>query len=265
MPNFYAHLRLCRTVARQAPPELRTMLEREEDAYICGGFGPDPLYFYIQGLGAARIRQAGTELHHHTGAAAMEPFRRPVKEGWPYAASFAAGYLLHYLLDARCHPFVNAVARQGRYTHFALEGEYDRYLLCRDGLDYPTALPQRELPPGLYRVAARMAEPVTPEIYRRALADFRYVALRLGRWAGTPVRHAFNAVSHIPAVRPIRGMVLGPQIDPKLQRYMLSLDRLWSSAAETAQAELERFFHAVEQDLPFSETLGRDFRGNKEE
>ncbi len=264
MPNFYAHLRLCQMVARQAPPELRAVLERDWDAFACGSFGPDPLYFYV-GPRAGQIRQAGLELHHHSGGAALERFRVPLKENRPFATAFSAGYLLHYLLDARCHPFVNQVAAQGRYTHFALEGEYDRYLLRRDGLDYEAALPQRTMPDAFYALAAQMAVPVTPEIYQRSLRDFRWLSLRFGHWAGKPVRHAVNAASHLPPARPIRGMILGKTPDVKLERYMLTLDRLSASAAETALVELGRFFGAVEQDMPFSEALGRDFSGKKEE
>lgn len=265
MPNFYAHLQLCRRVEQQVSPELREILLRDHDAYLCGGFGPDPLYFYIQGPGAGQVRRAGLDLHHHSGAAAMERFRVPVKEKWPYAVAFASGYLLHFLLDARCHPYVNQVAGRGIYTHFALEGEYDRYLLRKDGTDYASALPKKEMPPEFYALAARMADPVTPAIYQKALADFRWVSLKFGAWAGKPVRHVVNAASHIPPARPIRGMILGSQPDVKLERYMLTLDRLCASAAETAAVELGRFFGAVEQDMPFSEALGRDFSGNREE
>ncbi len=261
MPNFYAHICMCRAVEQRVSPELREILERDEDACLCGGFGPDPLYFYVQGPLSARIRYAGTAIHHHTGAEAMEPFRKPVQENWPYAVAFAAGYLLHYLLDAKCHPFVNQVAQSGAYTHFALEGEYDRVLLRRDGIGYADALPPRELPDVFCELAARMAKPVTPEIYRKALQSFRWVSLRFGAWAGTPVSTAVNAFSHLPPAHSLRGMILGAEPDPGLERYVMTLDRLCESAADAAVEELSRFFEAVKEDRPFSEALGRTYSG----
>lgn len=264
MPNFYAHLKLCETVAERVSPELREILLRDADAYLCGGLGPDPLYFY-RGVGMGRIRRAGLSIHHGSGAAAMEPFREPVKEKRPFAAAFAAGYLIHYLLDVRCHPFVKKIAAEGKYTHFALEGEYDRYLLRRDGLDYPAALPKKAFPAEFYALAAEMAEPVTPEIYKKALGDFRWVSLKIGAWTGTPVRSLVNAVSRIPPARPLRGMIPGKAPDPKLPRYLLTLDRLLHSAADTAAAELEGFFRAVREDAPLSRRLGRDFSGKETE
>ena len=265
MPNFYAHLQLCRRVEQLVPEELGELLRREEDVFFCGGFGPDPLYFYVQGLHAGAIRQAGLDIHHHSGAEAMEVFRRPVKEHWPYARAFAAGYLLHFLLDSRCHPFVKRIAAQGQYTHFALEGEYDRYLLRHARLGYQDALPKKPLPPAFFALAAQMAEPVTPEIYEKALANFRWTSIKLGRWAGKPVRHVLNAASRIPPARPVRGAILPPETDHQLEHYLLSLDRLCAGAAEAAPGELEAFFRAVEEDRPFSLSRGRDYSGNKEE
>lgn len=263
MPNFYAHIRFCLAVRRRLPPSLRAVLTAERDSFLCGGFGPDPLYFYTGRHGPGKIRQAGLELHHHSGAQAMEAFRRPVLEQRPYAVSFSAGYLLHYLLDSHCHPYIKATAETGEITHFALEGEYDRYLLRQDQVGYREALPQKLLPRSFYALAAEMAPEVTPEIYRQALREFRWVSLKLGVWAGSPVRHAVNAVSHVPAARPIRGAVLDKEPpNQATMEHLKALDALTEEAVEIAAVELGRFFGAVQENMPFSEALGRDFSGN---
>lgn len=263
MPNFYAHIRFCLAVRRQLPPRLRATLTAERDMFLCGGFGPDPLYFYAGHRGAGEIRREGLRLHHHSGAEAMERLRQPVLEKRPFAVSFSAGYLLHYLLDARCHPYVYQVVEQGRLSHFALEAEFDRYLLARDGLSYQQALPRKELPADFYGVAAEMFEGLTPEVYRRALGDFRWVSLKFGRWVGKPVRHAVNAVSRIPAAHPIRGMILSREVEEAAKPHLTELDRLCQEAVAPAAVELGRFFGAVEAGMPFSDALGRDFSGKE--
>ena len=101
MPNFYAHLLYGREVCRKVQPSLQRTLLRQWDTFCCGNFGPDPLYFYVGGRQAGAVRQAGIRLHHGTGADALEAYRQPVKMGRPNAAAFAAGYLLHYMLDSR--------------------------------------------------------------------------------------------------------------------------------------------------------------------
>lgn len=151
MPNFYAHLLFGREVSRRMPPELQRTLLRQWDAFCCGNFGPDPLYFYVGGRHAGAVRQAGIRLHHGSGRAALEAYRQPVKEGKPCAAAFAAGYLLHFALDSQMHPYVLRTIADGTVTHFALEGEFDRRLLRQDGRAYLDAMPQR---PGAAGAAA---------------------------------------------------------------------------------------------------------------
>ena len=248
---------------KRLSPKLRAILTAERDAYLCGGFGPDPLYFHAAGKQAGPVRQAGIELHHHSGAAAMEPFRRPILEQWPYSLSFAAGFLMHYLLDAHCHPYILSVEESGEFSHFALEGEYDRYLMVRDNLSLREALPKRPLPWPLCVVAAEMAPAVTPEIYRRTLWEFRWTSLRMGGWAGTPLHGVVNAVSRVPPARRLRGMILGKQPQPGLEEHLEALDQRISEAVELAEVELGRFLGAVEQDMPFSQALGRDFAGRE--
>jgi hypothetical protein len=264
MPNFYAHIRFCLAVRQQLPPKLRAILTAERDAFLCGGFGPDPLYFYTGSKGPGTMRQVGVSLHHGTGAAALEPFRQAVLGEKPYGVSFAAGYLLHYLLDAQCHPYVKAVAQEGELTHFALEGEYDRYLLKKDGLSYRAALPQRELPETFYETAACMAPQVTPEVYRQALRSFRLVAVKLGDWAGTPLHYGVNALSRVPKASPLRGMILGKKLLTAQEPHVAALDQCCQEAVPLALVELGRFFEAIRQGMPFSEALGRDFSGREE-
>lgn len=265
MPNYYAHIRFCLLVRKRLGPKLRAILTAERDSYLCGGFGPDPLYFFSGGKPAGAVRQAGLDLHHHSGAAAMEAFRKPLLEQWPYSLSFSAGYLMHYLLDAHCHPYVYGVAAEGEFSHMALEGEYDRYLMEQDGLSLREALPKRPLPYDLCRLAAEMAPEVTPEIYRRSLEKFRWISLRLGGWAGTPLHGAVNAISRVPPARPLRGMILGRQPQPGLEVHVAALEQRFQEAVELAEVELGRFLEAVREDVPFSEALGRDFAGNEEE
>ena len=186
MPNFYAHLLYGREVCRKVQPSLQRTLLRQWDTFCCGNFGPDPLYFYVGGRQAGAVRQAGIRLHHGTGADALEAYRQPVKMGRPNAAAFAAGYLLHYMLDSRMHPFVLKTVAEGEVTHFALEGEFDRHLLLRDGRAYPDAMPERPVTKELLQAASYMAPEVTPDHYRVALKRFRMVSCRIGSWPERP-------------------------------------------------------------------------------
>lgn len=263
MPNFYAHLLYGREVCRRMQPAIQRALLRQWDTFCCGNFGPDPLYSYVGGRQAGAVRQAGIRLHHGSGADAMELFRQPVKTGKPNAAAFAAGYLLHYVLDSRMHPFVLKTVEAGQVTHFALEGEFDRYLLRRDGRAYPDAMPERPVTKELLQAAAYMAPELTPEQYRVALKRFRMISCRIGSWAGTPMRHVVNAASHLPPVRKIRGSVLEQEPSGVLVEYLTQMDRIFAAAIPEGAELLAEFFRCVEQDLPMPAGLGTDYSGNE--
>ena len=248
MPNFYAHLLFGREVSRRMPPELQRTLLRQWDAFCCGNFGPDPLYFYVGGRHAGAVRQAGIRLHHGSGRAALEAYRQPVKEGKPCAAAFAAGYLLHFALDSQMHPYVLRTIADGTVTHFALEGEFDRRLLRQDGRAYLDAMPQR---------------PVTPDVYRIALKRFRMVSCRIGNWAGSPVRHVVNAASVLPPVRGIRGSVLEQEPQGDMLRYLRDMEEIFAAAVPHGAALLEDFFAAVEEGKPLPAALELDYSGNE--
>ena len=225
--------------------ELRGIVEQEWDAYCCGGFGPDPLFFSIGTPGSAKIRDAGIFLHRHSGADAMLPFRRPVTLNMPYAVSFTAGYLLHFLLDSHCHPYVYAQAEAGVITHFALESEFDRYLIRKTAQSYPDAIPVRPLDEEFCSVAARMDPAVTTGIYRRCLRQFRTFCCQTGRWSGTPVRHIVNGISRIPAASGIRGLLTNREPDEDAARCIAEMENLLDQTAETAAQDVEEALEAM--------------------
>ena len=210
------------------------------------------------------MRQAGIRLHHGTGADALEAYRQPVKMGRPNAAAFAAGYLLHYMLDSRMHPFVLKTVAEGEVTHFALEGEFDRHLLLRDGRAYPDAMPERPVTKELLQAASYMAPEVTPDHYRVALKRFRMVSCRIGSWTGTPMRHVVNAASHLPPVRKIRGSVLEQEPGGVFVEHLARMDDIFAAAIPEGAALLEEFFRCVECDLPMPAGLRTDYSGNEE-
>lgn len=49
--------------------------------------------------------------------------------------AFLFGFILHYALDRTGHKYVNEMVNQGVASHFTIEAEFDRMLLCMDGYD----------------------------------------------------------------------------------------------------------------------------------
>ena len=49
--------------------------------------------------------------------------------------AFLFGFILHYALDRTGHKYVNEMVDKGVASHFTIEAEFDRMLLCMDGYD----------------------------------------------------------------------------------------------------------------------------------
>lgn len=49
--------------------------------------------------------------------------------------AFLFGFILHYALDRTGHKYINEQVRKGVASHFTIEAEFDRMLLCMDGYD----------------------------------------------------------------------------------------------------------------------------------
>lgn len=49
--------------------------------------------------------------------------------------AFMFGFILHYALDRTGHKYINEMVNRGVASHFTIEAEFDRMLLCMDGYD----------------------------------------------------------------------------------------------------------------------------------
>lgn len=256
MPNFYTHLRFGRHVAQSLPPELKNRVEREWDSFCCGNFGPDPLYF-------CQLRQTGLNLHHGTGAQALERYREAIATDQPYGVSFAAGYFLHHLLDSSLHPLVYRAMEETGCSHRQVEGELDRLLLERDEAWHREAMPVKSLPRAFYYMAGKMAPEVTPEHYAKGLKRFRFVSIKLCDWTGKPVRHAANLASRLPRIHGLYGAVLEKEPEERLRIYLTEMVQCYRETVEKAPERLEAFLDCARQGKPFPEGMQVDFSGNQ--
>ena len=238
MPNYYAHLTFGRRVLPELPALLRGSLAREESAFLVGCLGPDPLFFY-RPLTPSRPRVAGIALHHAPFRAPAETLLTLVKEGAPFAGSYAAGFLCHFALDSTCHPLV-AEAVAGGLSHSAVESELDRALMAAQGLDplKRTPLPRFDLPPAFFVTAASLFSGVSPAAFAEALASFRRVCRLQTRTAGTWVYRAMDRLgSRFSSLGALRGSVLTPRPDQAcVPAAAMLLERLEEEIRPTARA-----------------------------
>lgn len=159
MPSMYAHHCFGGLVLSLLPREVQGTIQQCRDEYEIGLQGPD-IFFYQDPLGWGRIPQYGNALHKKSGreffSDALEQYfkwyieeneeesKNLTKQGKEYltknkeaeqSAVYLYGVVCHFCLDSTCHPVINDIDAAHIATHAELEGDFDRYLIAKEGRD----------------------------------------------------------------------------------------------------------------------------------
>lgn len=135
MPACYAHYRFGREALPQLPSDARQCIQRFRRMYDMGLNGPDIFFYYFNPLSKVNVPDLARSFHCQSGA---EFFTHAWAQADTEAAkAYLYGLLGHYCLDSVCHPFVNRMVEIGEARHVALESEFERYLMEKDGLPAP--------------------------------------------------------------------------------------------------------------------------------
>ncbi len=143
MPTTYTHDRFGTDVLTALPEDARLQISEEQDLYMIGLQGPDILFYY-KPLVKNKIVAYGHYLHDKPGRFFFGNAARLLFSGScpPEGAqlSYICGCLAHFALDVVCHPDIVAWEQSSGVSHAEVEGEFDRYLLVRDGYDPVSAV-----------------------------------------------------------------------------------------------------------------------------
>jgi hypothetical protein len=147
MPSIYTHEAFGKAVLHQLPEEMKETIHEYPNLYQIGLQGPDVLFFY-QPFKKNRTNSTGINMHSQSLLQWLIPATRMIynkgKDTPEY--SYYLGFILHYLLDSKCHPYINSMVKELRFNHIELETEFDRYLLTKRGHD-PLHYPVYKLVP----------------------------------------------------------------------------------------------------------------------
>ena len=194
MPDFYAHEVFGAKVFAALPKPVQDRLEPEKDAWQCGLYGPDPLFFYHP-LWPNRPCHEGHILHRQPPAVVLARYHTQTAMATPYAAAYAAGYYCHYALDAACHPLVNQSSRGNALRHTIIEGAFDR-ALRQSGAGHERAPLELPTDSAVYAAAAMGYQYAQPDQYRAALKRFLQASRMLaGLRNNTPAREKYRATA----------------------------------------------------------------------
>ena len=285
MPNYYAHLTFGQRVLADLPAGLSELIEQEREAFDLGCLGPDPLFFY-QPIRPNAVRREGIKMHRRSALPAVERLRQAIEDGVPMSTGYGAGFLCHLALDSACHGYVDDRAADGPISHMAIEGEYDRMLMERDGLNAAEQSPlpsapandpegfsgllrtlslKNELPGavlGDLEAASQAFVHASPDQMRRAYRSMAFFSGFLARSNGRMTGKVIGAVSHMLPIPSAKGIALKETPHPSAQESNADLNRLLEAAIPETAEQITAFFQAISAETPVPRWFDRDFKGN---
>lgn len=162
MPNHNAHTCFGMWALEELSPEAQEKCTGDLPVFRTALYGPDPLIFC-----SVQAKQRSDYLHKTWRTQLLTQLERAVRMGDPAHCSFAAGYLLHQLLDDALHPYIYQRMAEGS-VHMHLEVALDRLIMDEQGIGKPPRL-ATEGRKRTARVAAEFITPATEEQYRTGL------------------------------------------------------------------------------------------------
>lgn len=251
MPCIYAHDSFGKKVAGILPKELQDIIRNHEKEFQIGLQGPDFLFFYHPLL-KLRTNQMGYWQHGKTIAdflTALLPSLRKSASHNNGTYAYLLGFICHFILDSECHSFVIPISEKPGVSHLAVENEFDRHLLKKDGCTPVTYPVWRKIPTSHTVVNAihRAYRPLhlKKKHIRRALRGMRFYKRMLT--CGCSLKRAL-----------IRACMKLSMHYEKLEGHMMtlrpkkyaaktnqSLQYLYDNAIPLAREVLEDFHHSV--------------------
>ena len=267
MPSTYAHYKFGQEIYKRLPESIKRSVDISPELFAIGQHGPD-IFFYHSALTKNPVKEMGFAMHSKSSmeffAPAIEKLKN-INDESGYRA-YIYGFVGHFILDSVCHWYVEDAIEETGVPHTWIEGDFDRMLMIRDGLDpvkYMTAchiVPSEENA----KVISEFFPDITQEDANKSLKDMVFYS-KLLRCAN-PFKRAFvlGGIKVMGASEFLSGMVIRKKANGKCKDAVKNLDRLFSKALDEAVKYLAEFEAAIETDAPLSDRFSRTFGPDKE-
>lgn len=251
MPCIYAHDSFGKKVAGTLSKELQDIIKNHEKEFQIGLQGPDFLFFYHPIL-KLRTNQMGYWQHRQTMGdflSALLPALRKSKTTDTGTYAYLLGFICHFVLDSECHSFVIPASEKPGHSHLAIENEFDRHLLKKDGFRPVTYPVWRKIPisKSVIRAIHNAYQPLhlTKKCIGRSLRGMRYYKWLLTCGCSLKraiVRGAMKLSMHY---KELEGHMMDLHPKKYAAKTNQSLQYLYDNAIPLAKEMLESFHQSV--------------------
>lgn len=252
MPSCYAHYRFGNRALPELPADIRKTIQRCRMLYDLGLQGPDFFLYYKLGADSP-VRNLSRKYHYQSGRDVFSKICRDMKHPSEAELAYLYGLLGHYCLDSACHPAVHEIAGGDDLAHNAMESEFDRYLLERDGVKKPHTYDR-----GKHMACSKNCAPVVAQFYPEAEeSQIREAIVTMRQVLGLLTVHfgARQVLKLMGGANP--GLLMGKKADPRFGRWNGKLEQLWDGARK----RYPECLHQLHCHMAYGEPLGGDFEG----
>lgn len=136
MPALYAHKRFGDAVTAELSGEIKEVIKKYPLQFRIGLQGPDPFFFY-RPIIKSHVTALANEMHKENADVFFRRTRKVIRQKGMNSREYAfiLGFICHFALDSECHPYVNEMEGELGVGHMEIEGEFEKYLLRKDGKD----------------------------------------------------------------------------------------------------------------------------------
>ena len=264
MPALYAHYNFGIKVSNNIDWDLRDRLVKYVSQYETGLQGPD-LFFFYKPYSSNKVGEYGHKVHSQVARDFFENAVKVVREkGFDsHEYGYINGVICHYILDSKCHPFINSWEAETGVSHMEIEEEFEKYMLRlneRDPFEFSgNVLISPE------ETTAKAIEPFYDEInlneVYKSIGWMKFIKTlfcapghtkyewlhRIMRWLGKEEKWKYL----------IHQRVDNPVCEP----FNKKLHELFVEAVPEAVEAVRSFENAVVNGTPLSERFDRTFEG----
>lgn len=264
MPTTYTHDLFGKKIYKKLPREIREVIRENGDLYRIGLHGPDILFYLLP---VSSVTGTGVQMHKETARPFFEKGMEKVRNTGDRALlAYLLGFGCHYLLDSKCHPLVNRMAKEGIISHTLSEKELDRALMIETGKDplhfYPSDCIVPEL--SYAKVIHKVIPTISPKkicwslrmmkiLTNAMVCDNNGRRKRVLIFVGNLINKgkAVSSLEHIMEKEPVKGSA-----EP-----VRELKKLFAEELEEAPQYLEELYSLAAEEHPLSERFDRTYNG----
>ncbi len=268
MPGIYAHNSFGHRVCQKLPEEMQQVINNHQKEFEAGLQGPDFLFFYHPML-KLRTNQLGYWQHsqpiHKYLELLLPHIRREGMDSGLYA--YTLGYICHFMLDSECHTYVIPLSQRPSFNHLAMENEFERHLIRRDGhrpLTYPV---WEKIPLGkeVVETIHKAYQPlgITKKQIRRSLRGIHFYKKLLT--SGYSIKRAIVRLGMFLSLhyRELEGHMMALFPKRYAARTNQNLQYLYDSAITMTNEVLQDFHRSVWEDKPLHKRFSTSFKSRE--